>query len=373
LNILVYYPFMLKEGYHAASQLRPGKMVEAFKRIGRTEVVSGPPKIRLRMVWGLLKRILGGEKFDLVYVEAPTNPVSYARILRVPVINLLDHAFLLFVRIKGVPIGLFYRDVYWSEAFAPKSEKSIRERVLTIFQKLDLWFYSKYASTLFLPSLRMLPHIVGGDRFSKVEELPSGCETIGSLVARSKIKEGLTLIYVGGVSRKHYDMRLLFEAVADCPFLKLTCVFREDEWRSVERDYTLGDHGNINVLQAHGEKLGGLLERASLASIIIRPVPYWIFAMPYKLFEYIGHGLPVLASKGTAVGDFIEANDIGWTVEYDKEKIETLFAMLKNDKRLLARKAENVRKVISSHTWDARANSVIQALSEAGNFGVERA
>jgi len=323
------------------------------------------------MIWELVKRILGGEKFDLVYVEAPTNPISYARVLRVPIINLLDHAFLLFVKIKGVPIGLFYRDVYWSEAFSPRREKSLREKVLTIFQKLDLWFYSTYVNVLFLPSLRMLPHITRGERFSKVEELPSGCEAVSSLVTRSKKNESLSMVYVGGVSRKHYDMRLLFEAVADCPFLKLTCVFREDEWRSVERDYSLGDHGNINVLQAHGEKLGGLLERASLASIIIRPVPYWDFAMPYKLFEYMGFGLPVLASKGTAVADFIEANDIGWTVDYDADKIKALMIELNADRSQLERKVENIRKVVSLHTWDARASSVIRSLVETIGSGVD--
>ncbi|MEZ5239765.1 MAG: hypothetical protein R2716_12740 [Microthrixaceae bacterium] len=48
---------------------------------------------------------------------------------------------------------------------------------------------------------------------------------------------------------------------------------------------------------------------------MFEPHPYRAFAMPVKLFEAIGHGLPCLADSDTAAGDFVRRTAFGWPVE----------------------------------------------------------
>ena len=42
--------------------------------------------------------------------------------------------------------------------------------------------------------------------------------------------------------------------------------------------------------------------------------------MPVKLFEYMQHLCPVVATKGTEVAKFVAEHDIGWVVDYDYDE-----------------------------------------------------
>ena len=41
------------------------------------------------------------------------------------------------------------------------------------------------------------------------------------------------------------------------------------------------------------------------SNILINPVEYLNFAVPYKLFESLGYGCPLLGTNHTMTGDFI--------------------------------------------------------------------
>ena len=46
-----------------------------------------------------------------------------------------------------------------------------------------------------------------------------------------------------------------------------------------------------------------------------------------KIFEYLGKTIPIVATKGTAAGEFVENSGIGWSINYD---IQSLKKCLKN-------------------------------------------
>ena len=80
--------------------------------------------------------------------------------------------------------------------------------------------------------------------------------------------------------------------------------------------------------------------------------------MAVKLFEYISYKKPIIAVTGTAVGDFIEKNDIGWTINYDEIKLKELITDLQNNPSQIDQKIKKIEKIISDNTWEARALQV---------------
>jgi len=66
--------------------------------------------------------------------------------------------------------------------------------------------------------------------------------------------------------------------------------------------------------------------------------------------------------KDTAVGNFIEKNDIGWVIEYDSQKLKELIDYLFDNPQAIQEKKDNIKKIIPSHTWEARALQVVEDL-----------
>ena len=58
--------------------------------------------------------------------------------------------------------------------------------------------------------------------------------------------------------------------------------------------------------------------------MVLKTQEYWAFASPVKLYEYIGYKKPIIASKGTLSGQFVESNAIGWSIDYSDNALVTL-------------------------------------------------
>lgn len=78
----------------------------------------------------------------------------------------------------------------------------------------------------------------------------------------------------------------------------------------------------------------------------------WNNAMPVKSFEAIITLTPIIASKGTVLGNFVEKNDIGYTVDGNTEDIINLFKRLINNPNMLEEKVENLKKIQYAYTWE---------------------
>ena len=79
----------------------------------------------------------------------------------------------------------------------------------------------------------------------------------------------------------------------------------------------------------------------------------WKNAMPIKSYEAIITLTPIIANKNTTLGEFIEKNNIGFTIDITKEKeLEKLFERIINNPVLLKEKIENMKKIQYLYTWD---------------------
>ena len=365
--MLFYVPYRPNAKKASASQLRPLRMLEAFRSLGEVSVIWGSRRERAKSIAELRERIRRGERFDYMYAESSTSPSSFRSIKGLPFISLLDGRFLAFCRRKGIVIGLFYRDIYWnSRVYRFDSWLERREMAFkSLFFKLDLRFYRKSIAYLFLPSSRMHAYIPElGDIPSQA--LPAGLELPSFSPPRGGKKrgEGLTIVYVGGIDTELYDLRLIFGVVKSNPRLRLIACFRPQEWGACEDAYAEYLCERIEVVHYAGGELQGGYDRADLACLFLRPVPYRDFAMPYKLFEYFGQLLPMLAVQGTASGDFVEENDLGWALPYEAEALSGLLIRLVDEPEELEKRRGLMLDRAPRNTWQARARLVLERLAE---------
>lgn len=79
----------------------------------------------------------------------------------------------------------------------------------------------------------------------------------------------------------------------------------------------------------------------------------WKNAMPIKSFEAIITLTPIIASKNTILGYFVQKNDIGFVIdEKNEEELANLFKLLENTPDLIKEKVKNLRKMQYRYTWE---------------------
>ena len=126
--------------------------------------------------------------------------------------------------------------------------------------------------------------------------------------------------------------------------------------------------GRAQVVHRSGAELEPLYRRADLGVLFTEPNPYWDFAVPYKLYEYLAHELPVIAVRGTQTGRLVEEMGIGWVLDYDAGALSDLLRRLRQAPGEIEAVRRRMCQVVPSQTWQARARQVAEEL--AGSPGV---
>ena len=320
------------------------------------DVVEGCAKQRRQQMATIKRKIRQGVRYDFLYSESSTMPTLLTESHHLPTHPFLDFGFFRFCRRHHIPIGLFYRDIYWN--FINRGA-DWKQRVARLFYFYDLSRYRHLLDVLFLPTTDMLQHIPF--HFPRrVEQLPSG-GPYHPLQHRT-ISTDLELFYVGGLGGD-YDLRALVQAVALTPKVHLTLCCREDDWDLVQSDYQplLNDH--ISVVHKSGDALREAYAAADLFALIFTPSLYRNFAAPYKLFEAIGYGVPLLATADTWSGCYVAQHQIGLVTNNDVDRLRQLLTQLVDNPALLDQFRSNLSTVAQQNTWSARCRQIAAALT----------
>lgn len=358
-KMIFHIPVALNENAVSASGIRPMKMVKGFKKAGfEVDVVSGNAIERKAKASEIIDKIKNGEKYDFCYSESSTMPTLLTEKHHLPLHPFLDFGFFKELKRNNIPIGLFYRDVFWAFDLYKKSVPLPKRLFALPFYKYDLKKYNELVDVLFLPSLRMKDAIPANIEIPKVLALPSGGEKVDIGQNNGK-HSGLSILYVGGIVPPLYDLTPLFEAVKKRPMLHLTVVCRKNEYETMKSYYNIESESNIEIVHGIGKIVDDCYSKADVFAILCAFYEYWRFAMPFKLIESLAHGVPVVTYSGTAVADFVESNDVGWIVDGNYGEF---LQNLAENKELLEEKRKNVIKAIPENTWEARALFVAKQL-----------
>lgn len=345
------------------SAVRPVRMRQAFEELGYDVVeVTGHGAERRRAVRRLAGELARGRAIDFAYGENHTMPTVLTEPHHLPTHPLVDLRLLHLLRRHGIPTGLFYRDVYWRyPEYVERVGRPIAAGIRTLYHA-ELLAYGRWLDRVYLPSeqiARVVPHL----RPRQTRALPPG----GTVVDQPREEGPFTLLYVGNLGA-YYRMDALLEAVDATPDVHLILCTPEDSWRPTRPSLERWLGPRVEVAHARGEGLLPLFARADVCSLLVEPSEYRDFAAPVKLYEYLGHGKPVLASAGTLAGQVVQKGGLGWQVGYEAGHIGALLTRLRGewaqpDGGEVAAATGRVRAARHEHTWVSRAQQVAQDLA----------
>lgn len=356
MRLIFHIPLKIDRNDPSASQIRPQKLMAAFTELGwEMDVVEGRGRERKRQIAEIKDKIKRGVHYDFCYSESSTMPTLLTEPHHLPTYPCLDFGFLAFCKRSGIPVGLFYRDIYWQYA---NKNVDFKQWVARFFYRYDLRQYRRLLDVFFLPTLRMYEYVPC--RFAcAVRELPSGCEIVSCEAMPTNGGE-LRVLYVGGIGGD-YNILPLVKAVSGMDGMSLTVCCRTYDWDAVKEEYLPYVKGNVSVVHLKGKDVEELYRHADLFAMP-HCTEYVKFAAPYKLFEAIGRHKPLLAAKGTWSGDFVERNGIGLTSDNDAEALRRVLGELAAHPEKLAEFRRNMGEVALRNTWEARCRQIAAAL-----------
>lgn len=361
MRIIFHIPIHIDRSDPSASQIRPQKLMAAFAELGyEVDVVEGYGAERKQRIAAIKRNIRQGVHYDFLYSESSTMPTLLTERNHLPTYPFLDFGFFRFCKRHGIPIGLFYRDIHWR--FANRGD-GWKNSMATLFYRYDLWQYRRWLDVLFLPTMEMRTHIPA-EFTCRVVELPSGCERLlsaDSKNCKSSDTASLSLLYVGGLGT-NYNLKPLLQAVSGLPDVRLTLCCRDYDWDAVSEEYAPLVNSNVNVVHESGEAVRQRYQQADLFAMTFYN-DYIDFAAPYKFFETIGYGVPMLVVEDSWMARFVERNQIGMVSHKDAASIRAALEHVLQNRDILAAYKEHIEEVAVKNTWQARCQQIAQSLT----------
>ena len=359
---IFYLPYKLEDNEKRARMLRPKKMIQAFQELGyEVFCITGFANERKRKIRLLKHRIESGDVFEFMYAEASTMPMLLTEPHHLPTHPFMDLSFFSYLKRKRIPVGLFYPDVYWRFPEYGEGLSPLKKQFGILNYKIDLKIYEKTLHSFYLPSEKM-GHYVGSEKLMKgIKELPPGTDPE---TANHKTEGQLTVFYVGGLGG-HYRIEELLKAIVRTPSCRAVICCREEEWNREKEYYSPLLCDRIEIIHKSGRELAPYYEQADLGSLMFPPMEYRDFAMPVKAFEYLAHELPMIATKGSSIGEFVERNSLGWVLDNSAEKISELLDYIAHHPETIDEKRRCCAREILNNTWLCRAKLVAEDLKHS--------
>ena len=345
------------------SALRPNKMLHAFEAIGyQVDEVTGSSSERVEKILQIKQNIENGICYDFVYSESVNSPTILSDYDHIPRHPFADFMFFKFCRQKGIPVGLFYRDVHWK--FPVYKSVSLWKRLLLIpLFRYDLHMYHKVLDILYLPSKRMEEVVLG---YNSIPLPPGGVlqtEQLANRCEKRQQSDRLRVFYVGNVMGV-YNVQKLCMAVKETANVELTICTPESSWNQVSQTYKPYLCDRIRIVHKSSHELKPYFEETDIFACCLETNEYIQLAMPIKVAESIGYGVPVLITSGIAAADFINTEGCGWVVDYTVDAIKNKFQNLLDDPQEVDIATKNAVVAAPRHTWEMRAQQVANDLKE---------
>ncbi len=365
-NCIFYLPYKLDPHGMGARMLRPRKMIEAFREIDyEVFVISGFSEERKERIKEVKNRINEGVKYDFMYTESSTMPTLLTDPHHLPLHPFFDFNFFNYLKCRGIKIGLFYCDIYWKFDTYGSGLSWWKKQAAIKCYEYDIKNYKQCLTKFYVPDMKVCKYVNENNLTEIASELPPGSDNIKiihrNFQNRSFSKQPLQIFYVGGLGNQ-YQISELVKAVYNVTETELTICCREQEWETEKNNFTSWLCDRITVVHKNSDELEPFYEKADICSLMFKPDIYREMAKPFKAYEYLAHELPVISTKGTGIGTFVEQNRIGWNIEFSSMAIEKTLCNIIARPELLHDRSMNCKKVKAKNLWVCRANQVVNDL-----------
>lgn len=325
---VLYITYIDFGNYSSGSLVRPQMMYRAFGEAGYNVILlngsqeTANKEQRLKNV-EVINSWLDNNRPDFCYIESPTYPILHS----------FDIRLIKRIHKMGIPIGYFFRDAYYKlgkEFYAKQKQTLVR------------WLKNSYLRILYYRNEKLLFHNVdivyfptmtmaGYFSYHDMRALPPAGNVIACTEKKSR---SFTSIYVGGLSSS-YGADILLDAFSQLnsgeKAYPLLLVCRESEMKNLPSRYK--NCSWLKIHHASGEKqLAALYAQADAAMLPRANSPYNDLSFSVKVFEYMGHGLPIVACGSKEMASMIEKYQMGVVTGFTPEEFAgAVKSLLDND------------------------------------------
>lgn len=351
--MIFHYPGPLFTETDTGEKKRPKKMLEAFQTQGYEVIpLIGTYPQREAQFQKIKKDI---KSFNCIYSENSNLPLATTGNTKFPNSNSIDHQLFKLARIHNIPIGVFVRDIFWLLKETVIEKGLLKRFIGRMYFLKELNLYYENCSTIFIPTETFKSYLPPNPKHN-FQILPPGAETIDFI--KETPKSNLKLVYVGSCKPPVYQVKNCFINLLKCKNIHLTIVTREKEHNDLKS--ILGENENLTIISATNENLSALLQKQDIGLACIDSNEYWNLAMPLKIFDYIGHQLPILTYQNGETATLVKKNQLGWVISNANE-LEIFFSSITTAE--ITQKSISVKKYLLQNTWLDRAKTVLKQLN----------
>ena len=375
-HMIFHHPLPVTSEGRSGSQIRPYRMLQAFKALGyEVWEVTGHAAERKQAMARIKQRVSQGLDVAFCYSELSTMPTPLTEKHHIPLHPFLDPLFFRWLNRQTIPCGLFLRDIYWRFQLYRDAVPWFKRAITVPFYWYDVHWVRHTVDHIFVPSLSFDTYLSIQTYTKGFSTLHPGCDPPrlgvpgdhppgGSGRSPRSRSKTIHMLYVGGVMPPLYDLTPLFEMLARSQPIHVTLCCREEEWVLAQSHYGDLIPGNrLRVVHRRGGAVQTLYEKADLFVLWRRHHEYLDLAMPVKLFESMGHRVPIVTLKGSGLEltRFIERESVGWVVP-SSDALVSLVSAIQADPSMLEEKRRRMEANIGRHTWRERARQVAATL-----------
>ena len=356
-SMVFHLPYEIDDNPTGAGGIRPHRMRKAFADLGYEVFdMSGNKPQRSKKTKELKKRLRSGWRPDFMYAENSTMPNLFASSIKEGINPLLEYSIMRCLRKADVPLGMFYRDAYWK--YAGSRPKGVYGAATVPLNMRDMVGYRKNKLHLFLPSLPMAEILSLSSPLTWSELPPAGDPGKALPLPEAPLR----FFYVGGF-KGHYQLDEFISALGEVGNGEMNLVTRKPEWDETVAEKPQLKIPQLNVMHLSSYELEPIYAESQVCVLAVKPSDYRQFAVPFKLYEYLSYGRPIIATQHTQTGRIVADLDAGWVVPYGHDEFVRLVKHLRDNPQEVAEKAANARKSAAENTWLDRARAVVETLT----------
>ncbi|MCW8930056.1 MAG: hypothetical protein OQL19_07470 [Gammaproteobacteria bacterium] len=359
MNLFAYiYPYDLDGSSNKASTIRPTLMLKAFKSICNKELIA---QLGQKRFYNLKEQGIKG-----LYLESINRPFFIQCLLEKRINIFSDYLYIRSLKQSGVKLSIYYRDAFWAGDLLFSLYFKPIAIILKLFYQLEWKFIKKYFDIIYVPSLDMIDYL-GEERKSSYKVLLPGCTPPHNysqpLIKPPKvINQTLQLLYVGGLQPPLNDISPLLKLIENNKGINLTLIVRKHELSTYIDHYHFNKYKNITIISYQNDKtLMSEYQKADASVMLYNEHPYRKLAMPYKAFESLSYGIPLISFSNTSIGDFILKNKLGICGSYDE--INHLFKTPQILKKSLQAIIPEIKYYAENNTWEEKAKTVLKDIN----------
>lgn len=360
---ILFITYIPMENPMSGSSVRPQKMYEAMLSLGfKVHILKGSQQIgnRKRRLISIkeTKEWLKTNRPDLCYIESPSGPITFHA----------DRCLIKHIVKLGIPTAYFYRDCYFRfryfrKQFSVSPISLVKLWAILFLENLTNRVLS-HIDIVYFPTMKMANMFT----FQQSKPLMPAGESVQTLNSSSNALDNKpACIYVGGLGEIYGSDMLLsaFESLNDDgETYPLHLVCRKNEYYNSCFNKKYPDPPKwLIVHHVFGQdKLLPIYSKAKLALLPQRPDDYLNITIGVKMFEYLGHGLPVVSAGAVAMSQLIDEYELGVVSIFSPVEFAAAIQHMLGDHEKMREYQENVRVFMKTNQWTDRVKNVVQDL-----------